>query len=407
MIKKVLILHFLLLCALFGASVGKVSMLKGEASIIRDASNLKAKIKMPFLNNDSIQTKEKTKIQLTFKDKTVVTLGSTTKFSIEEYLYDDKNSKINLNVQSGSFKVITGKIGKLAPKSFLLKTKTSLIGIRGTIFAGKVGGEYGDYIGCIKGSIVVTSLKTQQSVMLKQTEAILISKDGFLNKIEELSDKNFISLSHLEDSFLYKNINSAPKEKIKKDEFGIYTVKANKKDRQDIDKNTLANKEPIDRLQTLVDKNVVANYSGKLEGLSKGSYQTPCCNTELQANIKADLDLKIDFGGNSPLEAKISNQKLNIISSKVDGVPKDVSLPLNQNFASNIKMQQTIDIQNSKISGNYEKTNNGFSSKATLEGTFSKDTTTLNGTLKQSTKGSLNQISIDRTIDANFNVKKQ
>ena len=75
------------------------------------------------------------------EDKTVITLGSSSVLDIQEYLNDAQQPKAKFKFNQGTFKSITGEIGKKAPENFNLETKTATIGIRGTIISGQVGGN--------------------------------------------------------------------------------------------------------------------------------------------------------------------------------------------------------------------------------------------------------------------------
>ncbi len=79
------------------ASIGKVSLLKGNSVAVRANQTLSLSNGMDIEKKDTIKTAKETQIQLIFEDKTVITLGSESEFSIEEYLNDTKNPKANLN----------------------------------------------------------------------------------------------------------------------------------------------------------------------------------------------------------------------------------------------------------------------------------------------------------------------
>jgi hypothetical protein len=108
--------------------------------------------------NDAVQTRANSRLQMTFEDKTVITLGSDSAFSIQEYLNDAQTPKAKFKFNQGTFKSITGHIGKQAPQNFILETKTATIGIRGTTVIGRIGiGNNPDTIGCLTGAIVVSN----------------------------------------------------------------------------------------------------------------------------------------------------------------------------------------------------------------------------------------------------------
>lgn len=159
---RLLLIAFILNIAAF-ASIGKISALNGDVSIIRASKTLKASAGSALEQKDVIKASKGSAAQIVFNDKTVITVGSATTFKIEEYLFDDKTPNAKFKVEEGSFKAITGKIGKIAPDKFKLETKTATIGIRGTAFVGRTDINGNLIVACTRGAIVVTPLGVFQA----------------------------------------------------------------------------------------------------------------------------------------------------------------------------------------------------------------------------------------------------
>lgn len=127
---------FMLFLCLLGttvfASIGKISLLKGEAYAQRESQKIALKSGSVLEEKDTIITAKDAQMQIIFEDKTVITLGSESELKIEEYFNDAAKPKAKFKFGEGSFKSITGQIGKTAPENFTLETKTATIGIRGT-----------------------------------------------------------------------------------------------------------------------------------------------------------------------------------------------------------------------------------------------------------------------------------
>lgn len=173
-------------------SVGKISLYKGKASVKRGSKNLMAKLLMSIKNLDIVKTKKKTKLQLSFDDNTLITLGSKTVFKVVDYSNDTGNMKASFDVRKGYFKAISGNIGKISPQKFSLQTKTAIIGIRGTVFEGKIGTvKGGDFISCLDGEISVTSRKTRKTVILKRQQGVHVSKKGRIGKVQTVTSKKY------------------------------------------------------------------------------------------------------------------------------------------------------------------------------------------------------------------------
>jgi len=153
---KFLIIILLLILPLL-AEVGKVIYTKGNVSVLRDGQTKTAVVGMQLKEKDTFSTKKSSLVKLLFADKSAISIGSKSEFSIQKYLFDEKKGSVaKFKMNKGIFRAITGKIAKVTPDKFKLKTKTVTIGIRGTIFSGIVEKEREEFF-CEKGSIYVSS----------------------------------------------------------------------------------------------------------------------------------------------------------------------------------------------------------------------------------------------------------
>jgi len=122
------------------AGIGKIVAARGDILVTRGQQLLPAKTGFELEKKDIVTTQAKAKAQILFADQTVITIGKNSVFKIEEYLYEEgEKPALAFNISKGAFRSITGKIGKIAPDRFKLKTKTATIGIRGTQILGDVG----------------------------------------------------------------------------------------------------------------------------------------------------------------------------------------------------------------------------------------------------------------------------
>ena len=153
---RILAIILLLLLPLF-AEVGKITFIKGDVLLEREGKIKTAVVGMQLKEKDTIKTKASSLIKLLFADKSAISIGSKSEFNIQNYLYDEKKSSVaRFKMRKGVFRAITGKIAKISPDKFKLKTKTVTIGIRGTIFSGIIEKEREEFF-CEKGAIYVVS----------------------------------------------------------------------------------------------------------------------------------------------------------------------------------------------------------------------------------------------------------
>ena len=138
------------------AAVGTITSLRGDVKVKNKTSVIKAKIGLELYEKNSILTGEKSKAQLIFKDDTIITVGKNSNFSISQFLYEQSKEPVaKFNLLQGAIKTMTGKIGKIAPQKFSVRTKTATIGIRGTNFTVSVLGNQSLMAYCTYGAINV------------------------------------------------------------------------------------------------------------------------------------------------------------------------------------------------------------------------------------------------------------
>jgi len=179
--KKIFL--FLLLTMTTFASIGTIMVSNGDAKVKRAQKMLTVKNGMDILKGDEIITKKKTRVQVMLDDDTVVTIGPDSSFSFLNYFFDgSKKSTIKMQANRGFFRSVTGKIGKIAPERFKVKTKLATIGIRGTDFSAQLGTHTTSYI-CNSGEITLTFSDMQKSVVAG--EKMLLHLDGM--HVKEMS----------------------------------------------------------------------------------------------------------------------------------------------------------------------------------------------------------------------------
>ncbi|MFT5835917.1 MAG: hypothetical protein ACI9RG_000811 [Sulfurimonas sp.] len=161
----------------FAKSVATITAITGSADIVRGGANIEATLGAELNEKDNILTKNKSKVQIIFNDETIITVGKNSNFSINEFIFDDSQEpKAKFGLLSGAMRTITGKIGKIAPDRFSVKTKTATIGIRGTNFSVLAGADGSTRVFCTFGAISV-NVKEEVSIVT-QGFYVVISPTG-------------------------------------------------------------------------------------------------------------------------------------------------------------------------------------------------------------------------------------
>ena len=182
----------ILISGMLFANIGTIMALKGNASIERSSRSISAKSGMSILNGDKIKTYNNSRVQVILKDDTTLTIGANSSFEFINFYFDGTNkSSVRMKANRGFFRTVTGKIGKIAPKRFKLKTISATIGVRGTDFSGDIM-ENREIIRCYSGAI---------SVELDKGGV----KDILSGMLIEITDKNVD---------IKKNITKIPFEKV-------------------------------------------------------------------------------------------------------------------------------------------------------------------------------------------------
>lgn len=215
--KKIALL-FLTLSTLLFAQVAKVVALKGDASVQRNNSNISLEVGSTLEKNDVIQTQDGTKLQVIFNDETIITIGKNSTFAVNDYIFDEQNKeyKAEFGLLKGTFRTITGKIGKIAPDKFKLKSKSSSIGIRGTQILSNMEIS-GDTIFCTEGTITITSNITGENITINAGQYVVIKKGEPMSAQE--FDAKTIQETDKETKFL-----SDEKKESALNEFGVEIV---------------------------------------------------------------------------------------------------------------------------------------------------------------------------------------
>jgi hypothetical protein len=123
-----------------GEAVGEVTRLQGDA-LVTHAGAVTTQLMRPDLPvyfQDRIETLAGSKIELRFKDGTVVTLGPKSILRVTEFVYSGANERRSavLDMVQGVFRAIVRKL--LPSSAFEVHTEQAIAAVRGTEWMGEV-----------------------------------------------------------------------------------------------------------------------------------------------------------------------------------------------------------------------------------------------------------------------------
>ena len=135
---------FLLVCGsadAYAQVVGAVSKAQKQATI----GSAQAEVGTPVSMNQQVRTGPGARLQITFRDETVLTLGENATVVVDRFVYDPESSTgvLALNAAQGALRFTTGKLSGMTNKDVTVTTPQAALAVRGTEFwAGFVPGDY-------------------------------------------------------------------------------------------------------------------------------------------------------------------------------------------------------------------------------------------------------------------------
>jgi hypothetical protein len=138
--SSALLLTFALaLCALPALAdeyAGVIKTSKGTANVDRAGKQIPLAPGVQLHKGDRVVTGNNGYVGITMRDDTLLTLGPGTALSLDGYAFDPKTHEGNFlaSLSKGMLSVVTGLIARQKPESFVVKTRVSTMGVRGTEF---------------------------------------------------------------------------------------------------------------------------------------------------------------------------------------------------------------------------------------------------------------------------------
>jgi hypothetical protein len=121
-------------------TAGKIDLMEGDVRVFDNKKTLRTvHVGDKIFEGDSIVTGKDGEIHMTMEDTGFIAVRPDTKMQITQYQANgDNQDKGVFGLLVGSFRSISGWIGKYQPQSYTIRTPTATIGIRGTDHEPKV-----------------------------------------------------------------------------------------------------------------------------------------------------------------------------------------------------------------------------------------------------------------------------
>ncbi len=118
-------------------AIGAVSRIQGKSSGTHDGATEALDLKSTVFLNEVVSTGEAARLEVTFTDRTQVTLGEKAELSLDTFVFNPAagSGTIKFGVV-GAFRFLSGQASKLASSDVSVTTPVATVGIRGTEFWG-------------------------------------------------------------------------------------------------------------------------------------------------------------------------------------------------------------------------------------------------------------------------------
>lgn len=116
--------------------VGIIKSLEGKAAIVRDGSQIDAKIGDTLLVGDTVTTDATGSAGIMLEDDTLISLGPGSSLDLDDFAFEPQKGlfAVAIKLIKGSFAYMSGIIGHLAPEKIRIETPDAVIAVHGTRF---------------------------------------------------------------------------------------------------------------------------------------------------------------------------------------------------------------------------------------------------------------------------------
>ena len=162
------------------ASFGKIIASKGAVLAIDPKGYERGlKAESPLFRNDTIRTGKRARLQILCLDNTIISLGEESELVVSEYQWEPgkQSGAMTAKINEGLFRVMGGAITKASPENFKTLALSATIGIRGSMFSGKLKGD----------SLSVLFEGGKGIVVTNASKSVVISRAGFGTLIQSVS----------------------------------------------------------------------------------------------------------------------------------------------------------------------------------------------------------------------------
>ena len=176
----ILLITVTLATSAFAAQTAKVIMVKGKVTALKPGAKTAIKVKkgQSFPEETSILTAEKSIVRLKFADKSTMNLGPKSKVIVSKMPQKKPNM---INLLTGAIKAeVNKKSNKPTANKMLIKTRSAVMGVRGTKFQAGFNPSNGNTsLVTVEGKVAMVKRKVEApKVVEKVVEETVVDESG-------------------------------------------------------------------------------------------------------------------------------------------------------------------------------------------------------------------------------------
>lgn len=122
--------------AAWAEAIGQIKTLAGDVAIVREHVKSPAKAGDLLEKANTLLTGADGRVGITFIDNSRFSLGPNSQIALEKFTFNPttQEGEFLTKVDRGTLAVISGHIARNAPGAMQVKTRTTILGVRGTHF---------------------------------------------------------------------------------------------------------------------------------------------------------------------------------------------------------------------------------------------------------------------------------
>lgn len=117
-------------------AIGQIKAVSGEVTLVRNQGSAPAQVGALVEQTDVLVTGADGRVGMTFIDNTRFSVGPNSQVALEKFTFNPttREGEFLTKIERGAMSVISGHIAHSDPEAMKVKTRTTILGVRGTHF---------------------------------------------------------------------------------------------------------------------------------------------------------------------------------------------------------------------------------------------------------------------------------